>query len=43
MLKTRPTTVDEYLDAAPKEAQKMLREIRTVLKKVAPKATEALK
>jgi uncharacterized protein YdhG (YjbR/CyaY superfamily) len=43
MSKTKPTTVDEYIKAAPKEAQEMLREIRAVLKKVAPKAREALK
>ena len=43
MPKMKPTTVDEYIIAAPKEAQKKLREIRAVLKKVAPKAREALK
>ena len=43
MQKVKPTTVDEYIDAAPKEAQKMLHEIRSILKKVAPDATEALK
>ena len=43
MPKTKPTTVDEYIKTAPKEAQKKLREIRAVLKKVAPKAKEGLK
>lgn len=43
MPKIRPTTVDEYIDAAPQKAQEMLREIRAILKKVAPHATEALK
>ena len=43
MPKTKPTTVDEYIDAASKEAQEKLREIRAVLKKVAPGATEKLK
>ena len=43
MPKNKPTTVDEYIKAAPKEAQKKLREIRAVLKKVAPKAMEGLK
>jgi uncharacterized protein YdhG (YjbR/CyaY superfamily) len=38
-----PRTVDEYIDAAPKEAQAKLREIRAILKKVAPQATEAVK
>jgi uncharacterized protein YdhG (YjbR/CyaY superfamily) len=39
----KPTTVFEYIQAAPKEAQKMLRELRSVLLKVAPKAKEAIK
>ena len=43
MSKTRPTTVSEYINAAPKEAQTKLREIRAILKKVAPKAKEGLK
>lgn len=43
MPKTKPTIIDEYINAAPKEAQRKLREIRAILKKVAPKATEALK
>jgi len=43
MSKTKPTTIAEYINSAPKEAQSKLREIRAILKKVAPKATEALK
>ena len=43
MRKAKPTTVTEYINAAPKEAQKKLREMRAILKTVAPKATEALK
>jgi uncharacterized protein YdhG (YjbR/CyaY superfamily) len=43
MPKRKPTTVDEFIDAAPKEAQKKLREIRAILKKVAPRPTETLK
>jgi uncharacterized protein YdhG (YjbR/CyaY superfamily) len=43
MPKTRPTTVGEYIDAAPEEAKHYLREIRSLLKKVAPRATETLK
>lgn len=39
----KPASVSEYIKAAPKEARPMLRELRTILKKVAPKATEALK
>lgn len=43
MAKIKAATVDEYIGAAPKEAQKMLRELRALLKKVAPKATETIK
>ena len=39
----KPTTVREYIDAAPKEARKPLRELRAILKKVAPTANETLK
>ncbi|WP_276500386.1 iron chaperone [Terrimonas pollutisoli] len=39
----KPTTVTEYINAAPKEAQKKLRELREILKKVAPNAKETLK
>ena len=40
---SKPTTVSEYIEGAPKEAQKHLHEIRSLLKKVAPGATETLK
>ena len=43
MIKTRAKTVTEYIKSAPKEAQQKLREMRAILKKVAPKATEGLK
>ena len=43
MPKSKPTTVTEYIAAAPKGARQRLREIRSVLKKVAPGATETLK
>ncbi|MFC0771937.1 iron chaperone [Terrimonas alba] len=39
----KPTTVTGYINAAPKEAQKKLREMREILKKVAPNAKESLK
>ncbi len=39
----KPTTVTQYINAAPKEAKAKLREIRSILKKVAPKAKEGLK
>src|SRR5688572_3104919 len=41
--KTKPTNVTEYINAAPKEAQEKLREIRAILKNVAPNAIETLK
>jgi uncharacterized protein YdhG (YjbR/CyaY superfamily) len=43
MAKPKPTTVTEYIAAAPREAQQKLREIRAILRQVAPNATEALK
>ena len=43
MAKIKPTTVSGYIHAAPKEAQEKLREIRAILKKVAPKAKEVIK
>jgi uncharacterized protein YdhG (YjbR/CyaY superfamily) len=39
----KPTTVDEYIAAAPEQAQDKLRELRALLKEVAPQATEAIK
>lgn len=43
MPKVKATTVPEYIKAAPKEARKHLTELRSILKDVAPKATEAIK
>ena len=43
MSKIKPANVDEYINAAPTIAQGKLREIRSILKKVAPNATELLK
>jgi uncharacterized protein YdhG (YjbR/CyaY superfamily) len=39
----KPTSVEEYIKAAPDYAQGKLNEIRSVLKSVAPKASEELK
>jgi uncharacterized protein YdhG (YjbR/CyaY superfamily) len=39
----KPTTVDEYIAAAPEQAQDKLRELRALLKEVAPQATETIK
>jgi uncharacterized protein YdhG (YjbR/CyaY superfamily) len=41
--KTRPKSITEYIDAAPKEAQKKLREMHACIRKSAPGATESLK
>jgi len=43
MSKIKPANVDEYINAAPTIARGKLREIRSILKKVAPNATELLK
>jgi uncharacterized protein YdhG (YjbR/CyaY superfamily) len=43
MAKAKPTTVTEYINAASPPAQEKLRQIRAILKEVAPKAKEALK
>ena len=39
----KPTSVEEYIDDAPKAAQKRLQEMRACLLKAAPGATESLK
>ena len=41
--KTKPNTITEYIHAAPKEAQKKLREMRTCLREAAPGAAEGVK
>jgi uncharacterized protein YdhG (YjbR/CyaY superfamily) len=41
--KTRAVTIDEYIAAAPKEAQKKLREMLACIRAAAPEATESLK
>jgi uncharacterized protein YdhG (YjbR/CyaY superfamily) len=41
--KTRPKTIDEYIQAAPREAQKKLLEMRACIRAAAPGATESLK
>jgi uncharacterized protein YdhG (YjbR/CyaY superfamily) len=43
MTRTKPTNVDEYINTAPENAKEKLREIRSILKSVAPNATELLK
>lgn len=39
----KPTTVDEYINAAPASAHEKLHELRSILQKVVPKATENIK
>ena len=41
--KARPKSITEYINAAPKEAQKKLREMRACIREAAPGATESLK
>ena len=43
MSKIKPANVDEYINSAPFIARDKLREIRAILKKAAPNATEMLK
>lgn len=43
MTKNKPLTVQEYINAAPKEAQDKLNQLRQILKEVAPNATETIK
>ena len=41
--KVRPKTITEYIDSAPKDTQKKLREMRACILKSAPGAKESLK
>ena len=41
--KARPKSMSEYINAAPKKAQKKLREMRACIRKAAPGAKESLK
>ena len=41
--KARPQSITEYIDAAPKEARKKLREMRACIRASAPGAKESLK
>jgi uncharacterized protein YdhG (YjbR/CyaY superfamily) len=41
--KARPKSITEYIHAAPKEAQKKLREVRACIRTSAPGARESLK
>ena len=41
--KARPTSIAEYIDAAPKDTQKKLRDLYACIRKAAPGAKEELK
>jgi uncharacterized protein YdhG (YjbR/CyaY superfamily) len=41
--KAKPTTITEYINAAPEDARKKLRAMRACIRKAAPGATEGLK
>ena len=43
MASKRPTTIAEYIRAAPREGQPHLRQLHAILKSVAPDAEEAIK
>lgn len=43
MASKRPTTIAEYIRAAPREGQPHLRRLHAILKSVAPQAQEAIK
>jgi uncharacterized protein YdhG (YjbR/CyaY superfamily) len=43
MPRKRPTTIEEYIRAAPREGQPHLRAVYAILKSVAPDATETIK
>jgi uncharacterized protein YdhG (YjbR/CyaY superfamily) len=38
----KPLTIDEYISAFPPETQKLLEQVRSTIKKVAPEAQEAI-
>ena len=42
-MSTKHATVTEYINGAPKEAKEKLRELREILRSVAPKAVETIK
>ena len=43
MSRSKPNTVDQYIQAAPEHARQKLSELRSLLKSVAPNASEDLK
>jgi uncharacterized protein YdhG (YjbR/CyaY superfamily) len=43
MANKKPTTIDEYILAAPPQSQEKLMQLRSILREVAPDATEQIK
>jgi uncharacterized protein YdhG (YjbR/CyaY superfamily) len=43
IMKSKPATVTEYINAAPKETRAKLREMRSIIRAAAPGATENIK
>ncbi|HEX9796557.1 MAG TPA: DUF1801 domain-containing protein [Anaerolineales bacterium] len=43
MAKSKPASVEEYIQAAPEPAQARLRAMRAILKEIAPNASETVK
>lgn len=41
-MNTKPTSVEEYITSFPKETQKILKQLRVLIKKTAPKAEESI-
>lgn len=41
--KARPKSISEYINAAPRQAQKKLREMRVAIRSAAPRAEEGIK
>ncbi|MBK7882988.1 MAG: DUF1801 domain-containing protein [Chitinophagaceae bacterium] len=42
MITKKPATIDEYIFTFPRDIQKLLQQIRTTIKKAAPKAEECI-
>ena len=42
MKTAKPSTIDEYIAGFPEETQNLLQQVRTIVKKAAPRATETI-
>src|SRR5919112_1466474 len=43
MITTKPDTIDAYIATFPKDIQKLLKQVRTTIRKAAPEAKETIK